>query len=46
MYHFVDDRHGGRMPATALEIALWKLAIGPIPFGSDSPETHTKGVAK
>jgi len=37
LYYFLDDRGGGRWPATALEVALWRKAIGPIPYGSDKP---------
>jgi hypothetical protein len=36
-YYFVDDRHGGRMAATDLEVELWKRTVGPIQFGPDEP---------
>lgn len=34
-YYFVDDRSGGRRPASDLEVALWKKSVGSIPFGPD-----------
>jgi hypothetical protein len=34
-YYFVDDRFGGRRPASDLEVELWKKSVGPIPFGPD-----------
>ena len=38
MYYFVDDRYGGRMPTTDLEVALWRKAFGAIPYGPTGEE--------
>ncbi len=36
-YYFVDDRNGGRAPASDLEVILWKRLYGSPPLGPDHP---------
>jgi hypothetical protein len=37
VFYYVDDEEGGRSAATDLEVALWKLAFGSIPLGTNAP---------